>query len=132
MVEKMFLESRSKYAFDETMERLNQAIKDGGWGVQHTHDLQGTMTKKGYDVLAAKVIELCKPQYAYKLLSADEWRIFTTMMPCRISVYDKSDGHTYISRMNNGVLAAQIGGVVEEVMGGAYKEVEQFLAQVLE
>lgn len=131
-MEKMFLENRSKYPFTETVERLSQAITDGGWGILHTHDLQGTLSKKGYDVLPAKVIELCKPQFAQKLLSADDLRIYSTMMPCRISVYEKADGTTYISRMDNGALSKQIGGVVEEVMGGAFSEVEQFLAKVIE
>lgn len=132
MVDKMFLEGKSKFEFEKTVNLLSQAITDGGWGIQHTHNLQGQMEKKGFDVHPAIVLEICKPEYAYQLLSRDDTRIFTTMMPCRISVYEKADGKTYISRMNNGLLAKEIGGIVEEVMGGAFSDVERFLKEVLE
>lgn len=132
MMNKMFIEGKSKFGYDETVEVLSKAITDGGWGIQHTHNLQGQMSKKGLEVLPAMVIELCKPEYAYKLLSKDDTRIITTMMPCRLSIYEKSDGKTYVSRMNNGLMAKEIGGIVEEVMGGAYQDVEKFLQTVLE
>ncbi len=52
-------------------------------------------------------------------------------MPCRISVYEKSNGKTYISRMNSGILAKSFGGTVEEVMTEASKEVEEILSLLI-
>ena len=98
----------------------------------HTHDLKETMTKNGFDVLPVKVIELCNPKYAYRLLSVDELRIFSNMMPCRISVYEKADGKTYVSRMNSALFASQIGGTVQEVMSAAYRDAEEFVAKIAE
>ena len=131
-MDKMFFESKSRYAFDETVERLNNIIAEAGWRVTHTHDLQETMRKNGYEVLPVKVIELCNPKYAYRMLSADELRIYGNMMPCRISVHEKVDGKTYVSRMNSALFASQIGGVVEEVMSSAYHDAENFVAQIAE
>ncbi len=131
-MDKMFFESKSRYAFDETVERLDNIIAEAGWRVTHTHDLQETMRKNGYEVLPVKVIELCNPKYAYRMLSADELRIYGNRMPCRISVHEKADVKTYVSRMNSALFASQIGGVVEEVMSGAYHDAESFVAQIAE
>ena len=43
----------------------------------------------------------------------------SVMMPCSIGVYEKSDGKTYISTMNAGLLGRMFGGVVAEVMAGS-------------
>jgi uncharacterized protein (DUF302 family) len=40
IMDKMFFESKSRYAFDETVERLNNIIAEAGWRVTHTHDLK--------------------------------------------------------------------------------------------
>lgn len=42
----------------------------------------------------------------------------SVMMPCSIAVYQKNDGKTYVSTMNNGLMGKMFGGVVAEVMGG--------------
>lgn len=126
----MFFESKSQWKFDETVNRLADIIAANGWKLTYTHDLQATMKKNGFDVASVKVLELCNPKYAHKLLSDDQLRIYSNMMPCRISVYEKEDGNTYISRMNSPMLAAQIGGVVQEVMADAYNDAEKFIAQL--
>lgn len=132
-MDKMFIESKSKYGFDQTIEKLNEAIAEGGWRVLHTHNLRETMIKNGYDdVLQTKVIELCNPQLAHKLLSDNSLRIYSNMMPCRMSVYELADGATYVSRMNTKMLSMQIGGKVEEVMGGAFQQAEDFVNKVSE
>lgn len=131
-MDNMFFESKSKYGFDETVKKLSDIIAENGWRVTHTHDLKETMTKNGFEVLPVKVIELCNPKYAYRMLSVDELRIYSNMMPCRLSVYEKADGKTYVSRMNSALFASQIGGVVEEVMSDAYHNAESFVAQVAE
>lgn len=128
----MFIESKSKYGFDKTIEKLNEIIVASGWRVTHTHDLKETMTKNGFEVLPVKVIELCNPQYAHRLLSVDALRIYSNMMPCRMSVYEKADGFTYVSRINSALFAAQIGGVVHEVMSEAFHDAEGFIAQISE
>ncbi len=131
-MDQMFLESKSRYRFEETVNKLSEIIPESEWKVIYVHDLQETMRKNGKEVIPVKVIELCKPAYAYRLLSDDDLRIYSNMMPCRISVYEKADGNTYVSRMNSAMMASQIGGVVQEVMSGSYREAEEIIGQIIE
>ncbi|MDA3896843.1 MAG: DUF302 domain-containing protein [Desulfobacteraceae bacterium] len=41
----------------------------------------------------------------------------SVMMPCTISVYQKTDGKAYVGAMNAGLMGKMFGGVVAEVMG---------------
>lgn len=131
-MDQMFLESKSRYRFEETVNKLSEMIPESEWKVIYVHDLQETMRKNGKEISPVKVIELCKPAYAYRLLSDDDLRIYSNMMPCRISVYEKADGNTYVSRMNSAMLASQIGGVVQEVMSGSYREAEEIIGKIIE
>lgn len=127
----MFFENRSRYNFDETLKQLTELVVENEWKVIHVHDLQETMRKNGKEVLPVKVVEICKPDYAYRLLSDDSLRIYSNMMPCRVSVYMKTDGITYISRMNSAMFASQIGGVMLEVMGKAFDDVEHMIKKIV-
>lgn len=57
-------------------------------------------------------------------------RLYSSLLPCRISIYQTSDGITRISRMNSVAMAAQIGGLVEEVMSEAFAEIEKAIAEI--
>lgn len=129
--EGMFVESESRYGFDETVKTLSESIINGGWKILTVHNLQESMKKAGKDVLPVQVFEICNPKHSYKLLSQDDKRIYSSLMPCRFSVYEKSDGKVYVSRMNTTLLSKQIGGLVEEVMTDATNESEVFIKSVL-
>ena len=129
--EEMFIESESRLGFDETIKVLDESIAISGWKVLIIHDLQTSMKKTGKEVLSVKVFEVCNPKHSYKLLSQDDKRIYSSLMPCRFSVYEKADGKVYVSRMNSIILSKQIGGLVEEVMTDATNETEEFLKTVL-
>ena len=122
-MEGMFIEYESKYSMDETIEILSETISNGGWKISIIHDLQETLRKNSIHVLPLKVIELCNPKYSSQLLGDDNLRIYSSLMPCRISVYEKEDGKTYLSTMNAKQLSEQIGGLVKKVMAEAYKDI---------
>ncbi len=130
-MDQMLLEGKSRYGFDATVSRLNEIIPASGWKVLHQHDLQETMRKNGKEILSVKVIELCNPEHAYRLLSDDSLRFFSNMLPCRISVYQKADGETFLSRLNPLVLPIEADGVVRDVMTAVYHEVEAMIAQLV-
>ena len=131
-MEEMFFESKSRFGFSETLQKLSDLIPESGWKEISVLDLQAIMKKNGKEILPVKVVELCNQDYAYRLLSDDTQRIYTNMLPCRISVYEKSDGNCYISRLNAALMAAQLGGVTEEVMTAAYHDAEEMISKLAE
>lgn len=128
----VMIENQSQYNFAETVDILTEQIAEHGWKIIVTHDLQETMKKNGKEVLPVKVIELCNPGHAYNILSKDEYLNVSPMLPCRISVYDKTDGKTYVSRMNAPAFAAMIGGDAADTMVNAFDETEKLLLTVIE
>jgi len=125
--DQMFLENESKFAYDETVILLSDRISDIGWKITAIHDLQAILKKNGKDVLPIKIFELCNPVYSGQLLEVDSLKVYSPMMPCRLSAYEKGDGKTYISRMNSAAMASMIGGKVEEVMSKAFIDIEKVL-----
>ena len=128
----MFMEVQSKFDFEQTVRLLSEKIESSGWKLLAVHNLQQSLANNGYDVQPVKVFELCNPHHAVKILSRDDERVFSNLMPCRISVYVKKDEGTYVSLMNAGMLAAQIGGVVEEVMTTVFNDTKDFLKAIAE
>lgn len=126
----LMIENRSLFGFAETVDKLSATILENGWKVTITHDLQETLKKNGKEVMPVKVIELCNPGLAYEILSKDEVRDVSPMLPCRISVYEKSDGKTYIGRMNAPAFAAMIGGDAAKTILRAFSEAEGFVKVV--
>ncbi|MBP7369553.1 MAG: DUF302 domain-containing protein, partial [Paludibacteraceae bacterium] len=115
-MEEFFLEKKSKFSFHKTLSELTNAIQEGGWRLVYVHDLQETMARNNKEVLPVKVLELCSPYHAYSILGKDEWRTFSSMMPCRISIYEKSDGNTYVSQMNISMLAPLMEKEIQGIM----------------
>ena len=127
----VMIESQSRFGFAETVDILSKQIAANDWKITATHDMQQTMKKNGKEVLPVKVIELCNPGHAYNILSKDELLSVSPMLPCRISVYEKTDGKTYVSRMNAPAFAAMIEGDAAKTMVDAFNETEELLLHVI-
>ena len=123
----LFLEDQSQYGFEKSVSLLEQAASDNGWVIPKQYRLDMSLKKAGYEILPVSVIELCRPEHAAKVLGEDEYRHFSTMMPCRVSVYEKSDGTVFIARMNTGLMSYLFEPAVEEVMQAATSETENIL-----
>ena len=126
----MINEYESRYSFDESVTIFEKAVKDAGWKIPIVHDLQKTMKKHDKDVQAVKVFELCHPGHAGKILSRSDERVVTSLMPCRVSIYEKADGRTYISAMNTGLMGRMMKGNVPEVMKDASSASAEFINQI--
>ena len=82
----------------ETASRdLEEAAKQNKFGVLHIHDLKQKMKEKGVEFPnACKILEVCNPQQASRVLSKN--MAISMALPCRISVYEEG-GRTKIATM---------------------------------
>jgi uncharacterized protein (DUF302 family) len=127
----MIDEDPSRFDFDATVDTIVKTAEDLEWKVPAIHPLHESMEKAGFSVEKASVIELCRPDYAVKLLEQDDTRSITSLMPCRIAVYQKADGSVIVSRMNTGLMSKIFGGLVTEVMAQASADSERIITSVL-
>lgn len=127
----MIDEDPSRYDFETTVDTIVTTAEGLDWKVPAIHPLHDSMAKAGFEVEKASVIELCRPDYAVRLLEQDDTRSITSMMPCRIAVYQKSDGAVVVSRMNTGLMSKLFGGLVARVMARASADSEQIVTSVL-
>lgn len=118
----LIIEEISRYDFANTVEKLVSEAERREWKVPFVHDLQQSLAKSGKDVKPVKVIEICKPEYSGKMLELNDERIISVMMPCRISVYEKEDGKTYIALVNTGNMSSQLPDNIASVMKSAADE----------
>lgn len=129
---KYFTESESRYNFEETVAQFEAIVNDSpGWTILKTYDLQKSMKKHNYNVQPVKVFSICNPDYSSKILFSNQERVVSSMMPCRISIYEKTNGKTYLSRMNSADMAAQMGGLVDKVMSAASRDVEEMIIDLI-
>jgi len=128
----MLIEHQSPFGVEETVKKISDNAIREGWVVSGVTSLDKSVKKHGGgDLRPVKLINLCQANHAYNILKGDSSRIVSVMMPCTISVYQKSDGKTYVGTMNAKLLGTLFGGIVAEVMGGEVAEQQQkFIAFV--
>ncbi|TVR67706.1 MAG: DUF302 domain-containing protein [Spirochaetaceae bacterium] len=127
----MMLEDESPHSFLETVNVFEDAVSEAGWSVLQVHDMQSILAAHGHDVEAVRIYELCSSRYSAEILKEDDARLISPLMPCRVSIYEKSDGTTYIARMNSILMAKPFGGVIARVMDQAAVDTEQVIDAVL-
>ena len=125
------LEQRSRYGFEETVHILTENAEKREWKVPFVHDLQQSLYKSGKSVKPVKVIEICKPEYSGKMLELNDERIISVMMPCRISVYEKDDGATYVSLINVEAMSSNLPSNIAAVMKEASDDTFNIVGSVV-
>ena len=105
-------------SLSEAAAALQAAVQANRFGVMQVHNLRETMTKKGVDFgRECLIFEVCQPQQAKKVL--EENMSISTMLPCRISLYEE-DGKTILASLKPTALLAmfnvpQLQGVAQDV-----------------
>lgn len=96
----MYYIVESDKSFDQASADLASAVKRHGFGVLHVHDLGTTLRGKGVAFgEQCKVFEVCNPEQAAKVMSAD--MRLSMALPCRISVFTQG-GRTRIGLIRPG------------------------------
>lgn len=128
----MILEDKSPYGFEETISRFEEEVEAAGWSIVGYQDMQEILEGHGHEVIDIKIFELCSARYSAVILKEDDERIVSPLMPCRVSIYKKSNGNTYVTRLNSLLMARPFGGLINEVMQKAGSETEDIIAAVLQ
>ncbi len=114
----MVHELKSPYGVDKTVQTISTNAAKQGWAVKNVVNMQKSMKKKlGEEIYPTKVMKLGQAKYAHALLKHDDTRFVAAMMPHSIAVYEKSDGSTYISTMDMGLMGKIFGGETDRIMG---------------
>ena len=126
----LVIEHLSRYDFAKTVDLLVAEAERRDWKIPAVHDLQLSLAKSGKTVNPVKVIEICKPRYSGQMLELNHERIMSVMMPCRISVYEKEDGLTYIGLINAGEMTSGLQVNIAKVMRDASDETFEIVKSV--
>mgnify|MGYP001617153745 CR=1 FL=1 len=103
--------------FDSAVSTVEKEVAKASFRVLYIHDVQKTLSEKGFSIEAMKIIEFCNAKSAFAVLQADIK--IGLCLPCKILVYTK-DGQNFISGMRPIVLPeffpeAQLGKLPEEI-----------------
>jgi uncharacterized protein (DUF302 family) len=123
---------KSKLNFEDTVSAVNESVtEEKDWKVPAIFDIQKNILDAGHkDMTKVKIVSLCQPHYAKKILESDDDKKVTTMMPLGIGIYETKDGQVYVSTMNIGMMGLMFGGTIADVMGDAAEDIEEMLEDI--
>lgn len=127
----LIIEHVSPFDVATTVEKLIEAAATKDWQNPAVHNLQQSLAKSGKEVKPVQVIEICKADYSGKMLEKNHERISSILMPCRISVYEKEDGKTYVTLLNMGAMAVDLPVDTAKAVQGASDETFEIVQSVI-
>src|SRR6516162_4108124 len=93
----MLIKLSTDESISEVASALAVAAQANRFGVMQVHNLKETMAKKGVAFTRECLIfEVCQPQQAKEVLERN--MSISTMLPCRISVYEE-EGKTILATL---------------------------------
>ncbi len=85
--------------FEQAVEEITAALKDEGFGVLTSIDVQATMKSKlNADFRRYVILGACNPPLAHRALSSEIE--IGLLLPCNVIVYERDSGGSTISAMN--------------------------------
>lgn len=87
----------SKYGFEETVAKLQEAAPQEGFTVLHTHEISKIMANKGFHREPITIVEVCSAKHAHSML-AEDLRV-ALILPCPLVVAEV-DGVTRVYSMS--------------------------------
>lgn len=107
--------------FDEAIETVTAALKEKGFGIMSTINVQKAMKEKiDKDINPYTILGACNPSYAYKALQFENK--VGTMLPCNVVVQETAAGKIEVSAVDpvasmQGIDNPDLGAVAAEVQG---------------
>lgn len=88
-----------KLPFQDVLSKVSENLKQQGFGVITTIDVQDTFKQKlNVPFRNYKILGACNPQFAYKAISLESH--MGVMLPCNIVVQEHENGEVEVSAIN--------------------------------
>ena len=116
--------------YDEVRADLIEALKEQGFGVLTTIDVQATLKEKlGEDMERYEILGACNPQLAHTALEAD--RSIGLLLPCNV-VLRELDGTVEVSILDPETMFDVVDESTKQQLAGLPQEAKERLGKVLE
>ncbi len=87
------------YSFDETINKVQEVLKEQGFGVLSDIDVQATLKKKiDVDFRKYRILGACNPPFAHQALTAEP--NIGVMLPCNVVVQETEKGKIEVTMIN--------------------------------
>jgi uncharacterized protein (DUF302 family) len=101
MMAAMMTEMKSRLGFKETVAALQESARKRGWQIGQVIDMQEVMIKAGQkNAKPFTVLPMCKQDLVESLLKAQAEQKTMPYAPCRMSVFEGTDGKVYVAKPN--------------------------------
>lgn len=121
------LSAVSALPFDDTVRRVQEELKQEGFGVLCDIDVQATMREKlGVEIESYRILGACNPPLAHQALEAEPE--IGVLLPCNVVVYDRN-GETHVSAIDAERMLSIVG---RDELTGIASEVRRRLGAVVE
>lgn len=115
----------TKKDFKSAVDSVVSETEKAGFRVLYIHNVQETLSKKGFVIESFKIIEICNAKNAYEVLQKD--LRMGLLLPCKINVYQK-EGVIYISGMKPSVMKSVFKGLNLDKL---FNKVEEVISTII-
>lgn len=113
--------------FDQTINKVTEALKEEGFGILTDIDVKATLKKKlDVDFKPYRILGACNPPFAYKALQAEDK--IGEMLPCNVVVIQQDKG-VEVAAIDP---IASMQAVQNNALGNVAVQVQQKLKKVIE
>lgn len=122
-----YLNKTTSYTMEEAEQKISAALKEVGFGILTTIDMQATLQKKlGVERLPYKILGACNPTFANQALSKEEK--IGILLPCNVTLAAQENGQVDISIMDPAIAMSVVENPALETLA---VEVREKLASAL-
>ena len=126
--ERYYFKTTVDMPYDQTVEKVREALAAEGFGILTEIDVKATLKKKlDVEFKPYVILGACNPPLAYKTLQTEEQ--IGLMLPCNVVVQEAADGGSVVAALNPLVAMQSVGNPELEPTA---REVTDKLRRVIE